>query len=81
MIMKKVVIITECRRFRFNYGETLQAVALNRIISRLGFWCITASYENEKENFNDQYMCYNDIHGDCRMRTEERRTVHGYPDI
>ncbi|MCI8844820.1 MAG: polysaccharide pyruvyl transferase family protein [Lachnospiraceae bacterium] len=50
--MKKVVIITECRRFRFNYGETLQAVALNRIISRLGFWCITASYENEKENFN-----------------------------
>ena len=64
MIMKKVVIITECRRFRFNYGETLQAVALNRIISRLGFWCITASYENEKENFgmfvafSDNVICH-----------------------
>lgn len=50
--MKKVVVITECRRFRFNYGETLQAVALNRVISQLGFQCLTASYENEKEDFH-----------------------------
>lgn len=50
--MKKVVVITECRRFRFNYGETLQAVALNRIITKMGFHCITASYENSKNDFN-----------------------------
>lgn len=53
--MKKIVIITECRRFRFNFGETLQAVALNRAISKLGFQCITASYENEKGNFNSWF--------------------------
>lgn len=45
---KKVVVITECRRFRMNYGETLQAVALNRAISKLGYHCFTASYENQK---------------------------------
>lgn len=50
--MKRVVVITECRRFRMNFGETLQAVALNRAITKLGYQCITASYENVKENFN-----------------------------
>ena len=35
-----------------NFGETLQAVALNRAITKLGYQCITASYENVKENFN-----------------------------
>ena len=49
--MKKVVIVTECRRFRFNYGETLQAVALNKVITKIGFQCITASYENSKCDF------------------------------
>ncbi|MCM1251245.1 MAG: polysaccharide pyruvyl transferase family protein [Clostridium sp.] len=53
--MKKVVIITECRRFRFNYGETLQAVALNRAISQLGFECITAAYEDEKRDFDSWF--------------------------
>lgn len=56
--MKKVVVITECRRFRFNFGETLQAVALNRVISKLGYQCITSSYENEKGNF-DSWFKYN----------------------
>lgn len=53
--MKKVIIITECRRFIFNFGETLQAVALNLVISKLGFQCVTASYENEKGNFNSWF--------------------------
>lgn len=48
--MKRAVIITECRRFCFNYGETLQAVALNRLISDMGYRCITASYENTRAN-------------------------------
>lgn len=51
-MVKKVVVITECRRFRFNFGETLQAVALNKVISKLGYVCITASYENQKNNYN-----------------------------
>lgn len=53
--MDKVVIITECRRFKFNYGETLQAVALNRYISDMGYKCITASYENEKSDLHDWF--------------------------
>jgi len=47
--MKKAVIVTECRRYYFNFGETLQAVALNRIISNFGFKCVTASYEDTKK--------------------------------
>ena len=50
--MKKVAVITECRRFMFNYGETLQAVALNRAISKLGYKCITASYESQRNIFH-----------------------------
>lgn len=34
-----------------NYGETLQAVALNHVITKLGYQCITASYENQKVDF------------------------------
>lgn len=56
--MKKVVVITECRRFRFNFGETLQAVALNRAISKLGFECVTASYENQKEDFSKWFKTH-----------------------
>ena len=50
--MKKIVVVTECRRFAFNYGETLQAVALNRVISKLGYNCTTASYEDQRSAFN-----------------------------
>lgn len=50
--MKRVVVITECRRFVMNFGETLQAVALNRAITKLGYQCFTASYEDQKGNFN-----------------------------
>lgn len=53
---KKVVIITECRRFRMNYGETLQAVALNRVISKLGCHSITASYENQKVDLREWFL-------------------------
>lgn len=43
--MKRVLIITECRKYRINYGETLQAVSLNRVVTSMGFDCITAAFE------------------------------------
>lgn len=56
MKKKRVVIITECRRFRMNYGETLQAVALNRAISKLGYHCTTASYENQEADLKGWFL-------------------------
>lgn len=56
MKKKKVVIITECRRFRMNYGETLQAVALNRAIAKLGYHCTTASYENQEADLKGWFL-------------------------
>lgn len=54
--MKKAIIITECRRFRFNFGETLQAVALNKVISDMGLQCITASYERQYRDFRHWFV-------------------------
>lgn len=54
--MKKAIIITECRRWVFNYGETLQAVALNQIVSKMGVSCITASCENQKNDFKGWFL-------------------------
>ncbi|MBQ8945544.1 MAG: polysaccharide pyruvyl transferase family protein [Lachnospiraceae bacterium] len=49
--MKKVYIVTECNKYVPNFGETLQAVALNRVISQLGFITITLSPDSEKLEF------------------------------
>lgn len=51
-VKKKVVIITECRRWTCNYGETLQAVALNRYISKLGYNTYTVHYQYCKDANN-----------------------------
>ena len=50
-VMKNIAIVTECRRFVFNYGETLQAVALNKAVSNMGYNAFTISYEHQKDNF------------------------------
>lgn len=54
--MKRIVVITECRRFAFNFGETLQAVATSKVISQMGFQCQVMSYENEKIAFQDSFL-------------------------
>lgn len=56
--MKKAVIVTECRKYCFNFGETLQAVALNRVIQHLGFESVTASYENRIRDIRYRISIY-----------------------